>query len=252
MMMMNKKMLAIIGELVEKGAIFYLNDSGGKDSQAAKIIMSALAPSTQLVTIHAHLPEVEWQGTLEHAKKYAVGKYIEVQAVKTFFEMVEHRQMWPSPGIRQCTSDLKRGPIEKAIRAHVKETGNKLVVNCMGLRAEESSKRAKKKIFKRNDRNSKAGRDWFDLLPIHKLTTSQVFSTIKEANQVPHWAYAKGMTRLSCCFCIMASKGDLKTAAKLNPELYKRYLAIEKKINHALIMPTKKSDRRFLDEVVNQ
>lgn len=240
-----------ISELRKQGAIFYLNDSGGKDSQAMKIMMSRLVPSWQLVTVHAHLPEVEWQGTADHSKKYAVGKYIKVQAGKTFFEMVEHRQMWPSPKNRQCTSDLKRGPIEKVIRRHVKRTGRDLVVNCMGLRAEESSRRAKAKVFKFNERNSKAGRVWFDLLPIHNLTTMQVFQVIKDAGQEPHWAYSKGMSRLSCCFCIMASKSDLKIAAKLNPELYKKYSDMEKKIGQTLLMPTKKN-RKFLKEVIEE
>ncbi len=247
---MAQKTIAIIKALVKKGAIFYLNDSGGKDSQVTKIIMSGLVPDNQLVTIHAHLPGVEWKGTSAHAKKYTVGQYIEVKANKTFFEMVDHRQMWPSPKNRQCTSDLKRGPIEKAIRAHVKETGNKLVVNCMGLRAEESSSRAKAKIFKFNHRNSKAGRTWYDLLPIHELTTIQVFSIIKKAAQEPHWAYKKGMSRLSCCFCIMASKHDLQIAANLNPELYKKYLRMERKINQTLLMPSKTAGRRFLDEAL--
>jgi 3'-phosphoadenosine 5'-phosphosulfate sulfotransferase (PAPS reductase)/FAD synthetase len=36
---------------------------------------------------------------------------------RTYLEMVEQRGMFPSPQYRQCTSDLKRGPIEKFIRS---------------------------------------------------------------------------------------------------------------------------------------
>lgn len=36
---------------------------------------------------------------------------------RTYLEMVEHRGMFPSAQYRQCTSDLKRGPIEKYIRS---------------------------------------------------------------------------------------------------------------------------------------
>jgi DNA sulfur modification protein DndC len=71
---------------------------------------------------------------------------------KTFFDMVEHRGMFPSPSTRQCTSDLKRGPIEREIRRYLKahpEFGG-LVVNCMGMRAEESPGRSKLQTFKRN------------------------------------------------------------------------------------------------------
>lgn len=241
-----------INNFVNMGALFYLNDSGGKDSQAMKIVMARHVPKDQIVTIHAHLPGVEWEGTSEHAQKYAVGHYMEVTATKTFFEMVDHRKMWPSPKNRQCTSDLKRGPIEKAIRHHVKKTSSNVVVNCMGMRAEESAKRAKAQTFKHNVRNSKAGRLWFDMLPIHDLLIDDVFATITNATQEPHWAYKKGMTRLSCCFCIMASKGDLKTAAELNPVLYKKYVEKEKELDVTIMMPSKKHGRLFLNEIIGR
>lgn len=239
----------IIAGLVKRGATFFVNDSGGKDSQAMKIVIDLLVPESQIVTIHADLPGVEWEGTADHAEKYAVGEFIKVTATKTFFDMVNHRKMWPSPKNRQCTSDLKRGPIEKAIRAHVKKTGNKLVVNCMGLRAEESSNRAKAKIFKYNVRNSKAGRIWWDLLPIHSMLETEVFELIEMANEEPHWAYKAGMSRLSCCFCIMASKSDLITAARLNPGLYKKYALKERELDVTIMMPSKKNGRQFLPDI---
>ncbi|MER9628358.1 hypothetical protein [Mesorhizobium sp. M0296] len=52
------------------------------------------------------------------------------------------------------------------------------------------------------------------------------------------------MTRLSCVFCIMASRGDLRTAAKLKPELYRRYVETEKRIGHTFSM-----NRQPLEEV---
>jgi hypothetical protein len=36
---------------------------------------------------------------------------------RTYLEMVEQRRIFPSAQFRQCTSDLKRGPIDKFIRA---------------------------------------------------------------------------------------------------------------------------------------
>ena len=38
-------------------------------------------------------------------------------------------------------------------------------------------------------------------------------------------AYGMGMSRLSCVFCIMASRADLRTAARLQPALYRRHVA---------------------------
>jgi 3'-phosphoadenosine 5'-phosphosulfate sulfotransferase (PAPS reductase)/FAD synthetase len=242
-----------IKELAARGALFVVNHSGGKDSQAMFIKVSALVPKDQILVIHADLPGVEWEGTEAQARRYTgdLGfAYMVVRAEKTFYDMVRHRKMWPSPKYRQCTSDLKRGPIEKAIRHAVKDRDNKLVVNCMGLRAQESCTRKKtcESPLKLNEGNSKAGREWYDMLPIHDWSEEEVFQAIADEGQEPHWAYAAGMGRLSCRFCIMASKGDLQTAARLNPEAFSEIVAIEKEIDQTLVMPRKGQPRQFLEE----
>lgn len=221
-------------------ALFIVNHSGGKDSQAMLIRLRRIIPLDRLVIIHAHLPEVEWDGVIEHIDTTSPGieRHV-VTAVKTFFEMVEHRGMFPDKHRRQCTSDLKRGPIEKKIREISKTKGYDLIINCVGLRGEESTGRAKLEKFKFSERNSKAGRRWYDWLPIHTLTRDEVFKEIREAGESPHWAYGKGMTRLSCCFCIMANKNDLTIASKLRPELFQRYVETEKRLNHTLQMSGK-------------
>ena len=104
----------------------------------------------------------------------------------------------------------------------------------MGMRAEESVARARKLPWRRNDRMSVAGREVFDWLPIFDLSIEDVFRTIRDAGQSPHWAYAAGMSRLSCVFCIMASRADLHTAAQLQLALYQRYIALERRIGHTL------------------
>lgn len=229
-----------IQNLIGRGALFVVNHSGGKDSQAMLIELRAVIPAAQLLVIHADLPEVDWPGIREHIDATAAGLPIIVcRATKTFFQMVERRGMFPSPQQRQCTSDLKRGPIEREIRryllAHPEFRG--LVVNCMGLRAQESSSRARLETFKLSTKNSVAGREWYEWLPIHELSTPQVFETIAAAGQKPHWAYAAGMSRLSCCFCIMGNRADTQTAARLNPELYRRYVETERRIGKTFRMP---------------
>lgn len=240
-----------IADLIDRGALFVVNHSGGKDSQAMMLKIKRLVPASQILVIHADLPGVDWPGCLDLIKETCEGFEVqEVVAVKTFEDMVRHRQMFPSPKYRQCTSDLKRGPIEKAIRHHIKDNDlSGLVVDCQGLRAEESASRAKAKVFTFNKRNSKAGREWYTWLPIHHWSTERVFAEIKAAGQEPHWAYAAGMERLSCCFCIMASKKDLVTAARLAPEVYKKMVDLEKEINYTMIMPKKGEAPRYLEEI---
>jgi len=240
-----------IQSLISRKALFVVNHSGGKDSQAMLIKIRELVPAEQILVVHADLPGVEWEGTFDKVVETSKGlEVIRVTAVKTFEDMVMHRGFWPSPSYRQCTSDLKRGPIERAIRQWVKaHSHHGLIVNCMGLRADESCQRAKATPFKLNEGNSVAGREWYDWLPIHDMTEEEVYETIAEAGQEVHWAYTAGMKRLSCVFCIMASGHDLNTAAKLNPEMYAKFVAMEKAIDQTFVMPAKGKGRRFLPEV---
>jgi 3'-phosphoadenosine 5'-phosphosulfate sulfotransferase (PAPS reductase)/FAD synthetase len=102
----------------------------------------------------------------------------------------------------------------------------------MGLRAEESRARAKLDHLKVNQMLSKAGRFIYDWLPIHDWSTADVFETIADAGQVPHWAYADGNERLSCMFCIMGSPRDIKHAARINPELAAKYARLEERTGY--------------------
>lgn len=232
--------------------LYVINHSGGKDSQAMYLLMRENIPAENMVVIYSHLPEVTWPGTEEHIiNTIGDSEFHVVRARKTFFEMVYHRMMFPSPSNRQCTSDLKRGPIEKKIKEICNKRGFNKVINCMGLRAEESPGRAKKEAWRRVESKCNSKREWYEFLPIHDWKVDQVFKFIHSRGQEPHWAYAEGMTRLSCCFCIMASDDDIRTAARLMPDLAKRYMEVEREINHTLLMPAK-GVRRFLSDIINK
>ena len=233
-----------IRQLRDRGALFVISHSGGKDSQAMAAVIRQAVPASQLLVIHAHLPGAEWDGVKEHIEATTPDgvEVLYCEAVKTFEQMVLSRGMFPSPKYRQCTSDLKRGPIKKAIRHWIKRTGHSgLVVECIGLRAQESTSRAKTcaQPLKFDAGNSKAGREWYTWLPIAQFSTEQVFETIAGAGEQPHWAYGAGMSRLSCCFCIMASADDLRVSAQRNPDLYARYVALELHVNHTMSMSRK-------------
>ena len=235
-----------------RGTLVVCSHSGGKDSQAMYLFLKNVVPSDRLVVIHAALGVVEWPGTIDHIKK-TISHELEIVSNhnKTFLQMVERRGMWPSPKNRQCTSDLKRGPIRARIRQICNKRGFDMVIDCLGLRAEESAARSKKKVFQRIESQCNSKRNWCQWLPIHDWTTKAVFDFIEMNGQNPHWAYSQGMTRLSCSFCIMSSEKDLKTAAKLRPDLLKVYVDLEDKIGHTFIMPTKKNGKRNLAQIIN-
>lgn len=238
--------LPSIAELIESGALFVANHSGGKDSQAMLICLLDQVPAAQVVVVHASLGEHEWEGALELAETQARNAglpFIVARSVKTLFEMVNHRytvrpgpnsSCWPSSSNRQCTSDLKRDPITREVRRYAKAHGFSRIVTCMGIRAAESPGRAKRAIMSRSERNSIAGRDWYEWLPIHRLSTAEVFAAIARAGQSPHWAYAAGNERLSCVFCIMGSARDIANGARHRPELLARYLEIEERTGYTM------------------
>ncbi|MBW3512900.1 phosphoadenosine phosphosulfate reductase family protein [Janthinobacterium sp. NKUCC06_STL] len=243
-------------DLIARGAMFVINHSGGKDSQAMYLLLRGLVPAVQRVIVHADLGEVEWPGAVDQIKATTAGEPLHVcRSRRGLLQMIAERGMFPSPSQRQCTSDLKRGPIERTVRAVTRERKAAgieawgLVVNCMGMRAEESPGRSKLTPFKRHEGNSKAGREWYDWLPIHDLTTVEVFARIAAAGQAPHWVYAAGMSRFSCCFCIMSNKADLTTAARLNPDLYRRYVELERLTGQVMMMPSKSKGRMTLEQI---
>jgi DNA sulfur modification protein DndC len=228
--------------MVNLGAQFYISHSGGKDSQAMYDYLVRIGvPHDQITVVHANLGEVEWPGVIDHIKANISHELHVVKAGKTFLEMVETRYQkrpevpcWPSPKHRQCTSDLKRGPLQKFMRNHMKDNGYTLAVNCMGLRAEESAGRAKIHPVRLNVPMSKAGRTVHDWLPIHSWKVGRVWKEIKQAGQQPFHAYQSGNERLSCMFCIMGCDGDLRNAASHNPELAQKYIDLEERTGYTM------------------
>ena len=228
-----------ITNAVADGALFVVNHSGGKDSQAQYAVISSLVPADQIVVVHADLgDDVEHLGVQAHIRDNVSHELHVTKAVwkdgspKTLINAIERRGKFPSSAQRYCTSDLKRGPCEKVIRRLAQESGRNIVVSCFGFRAEESAARAKRPVLTLNQRNSKAGRTWYDFNPIHDLTTQEVFEVIAAVGQEPHPVYAEGNDRLSCVFCILGSDNDLCNGARLRPDLYRRYVELERRLGH--------------------
>ena len=226
-------------DMIERGTLVAVNSSGGKDSQAMTILLSRIVPREQMIVIHAPLRELEWPGAVEHIQDTLPGGVplilASVASGKSLLDRVEERSKFPRIHQRWCTASHKRGPIERELRRYLKahpRFGGQLV-NCLGLRRDESAVRAKRVPWRRNDRMSVAGREVFDWLPVFDLSTEDVFRVIRDAGQSPHWIY-RHLSRCSCSFCIFSSPTDLRRAAELRPDLYRRYAQLERRIGHTL------------------
>ncbi|WP_422105554.1 phosphoadenosine phosphosulfate reductase family protein [Winogradskyella sp.] len=231
---------------LNKYDLVVVNSSGGKDSVCALYMIVSMAkhqkfPLSRIKVSHQDLGDMEWKGTKELVKKQAAmfGLFVEIEKridkngyAEDLLEYVERRGMWPSRNQRYCTSDFKRAPGDKVIRRLSNKIDAKRVLSVFGFRKEESPQRAKKKRLSLIKRLTTNTREVYECNPILHWTTDRVWSCINNHSLPYHDAYAKGMPRLSCIFCIFSPFDALVVAGKENPELLDRYVEVEKKIGH--------------------
>ena len=245
-------------ELRDRGAYFYIGHSAGKDSMAMYEAVVKHVPWDKVIVMHADLGDIEYAGNKDFIRKNIDGR--ELHIAESFnkagdkvdlFDMIRARRIFldtpsakhpnarrdapafPSSAARFCTSDLKTGPIWREIR----RDGHPLVVNCVGIHAEESKSRAGKvakkgtlNINKKNTVHKKVDREAYDWWPIAHWKIDEVWAEIAEAGKEPHPAYANGNERLSCVFCIFGSPNDLANGAKARPDLLAKYIALEEEV----------------------
>lgn len=227
--------------------VILVNDSGGKDSNKMLnvVVNKAIEHDVldKVVIAHAEMEE-EWQGTVElvksHADQFGLRFEKEKRPQGSLLDHVKERGKWPSPQQRFCTSDHKRGQIHKIYTRLVKEfraKGRKtpvIIINCLGMRAEESPGRKKLPVFAFDKRASNGRREVYNWLPIHKVTDKEAFDSIGTLPTADHKCYSCGIKRASCVFCIYAPDHQIQRAAMLpeNQELWKKYLDLEKEIDH--------------------
>src|SRR5262249_28161656 len=222
----DRRMIATDPVDLKRYDLILINTSGGKDSALTAWYVAQLAEGlgvkSRVHAVHATFPE-EWPGTVDLVKRQCAALGIPLHIVSRgegLLDYVERRQKWPSSQARYCTSEFKRAPIAKLITALAprRQAGRVRVMNIMGMRAAESPARAKRVPVERDARRTNSVRVVDSWLPIFRLSTQEVWALIHQHGLEMHAAYAAGMPRLSCCFCIFAPKSALMLAGQLNPE----------------------------------
>lgn len=226
--------------------VVLLNSSAGKDSQAMLTHVVEMADEqkvdrSKLVVVHADLGRVEWAGTRELAEEQAKFYGLRFEVVRRdrgdLLDQIEARGMFPSSTARYCTSDQKTSQVAKLMTQLVRdfqslENRPMRILNCLGIRAQESTARAKKVAFGPDRPASNGKRHVTRWLPIFEWTEAKVWDVISDSGVPYHPAYDAGMPRLSCVFCVLAGKKELVLAARLNPELAQEYVNVEARIGH--------------------
>lgn len=221
-----------------KDSTIVVSFSGGKDSVTMLDLLVKQYPGNKMHVVFAdtgweHPGAEEWS---RDAVKTISGLPLHVvrNVNKDFFDMVRHRQKFPSPSCRQCTSDLKRDPIYKWIRNNVKEFN---IINAMGLRAAESRSRAKMNAWKHNKRLSNSRREVVDWLPIHTWSDESVYTWIKDHDLPLHPVYGY-LDRFSCRVCIFSTDDNIRQIAIHDPQAIEKIAEIEQEIGFTM-HPTK-------------
>lgn len=229
--------------------VIEISSSAGKDSLAMLHKVAALLREAGLldrgVVVHADLGRVEWAGTLELAREQArlAGLRFVARARPQgdLLAQVENLKKWPMPTQRFCTADHKRGQILAVMTALAREhraarglkpSAPVRILNCVGLRAEESPGRKKAPTIRIGARGT-SKRQQIDMwLPIQDWTEAEVWAAVRASGAPVHPAYAAGLPRASCCFCIYAPEEALRRAGRANPQLLAEYVALEERIGH--------------------
>ncbi len=179
--------------------IILANSSAGKDSQAMldylAEITEPLGIKERVVVVHADLGRAEWKGTRELAEKQAHFFGFRFEVVRhsrlDLLSRIEERGQFPDPARRWCTLDFKRAPVQRLmtqLASHVLRERLRSphgfatcpeekvrILNCLGLRAEESPARAKKSRFQIDGRASNGKRRVDTWLPIQHWTEREVW-----------------------------------------------------------------------------
>lgn len=194
-----------------------INFSGGKDSSAMLAFLCERYPRVRKHVVMAdtgweHPDAIEWSRSI--VDRFDLPLHVVRNPNKTFSEMVERRGKFPAPEQRQCTSDLKRNPINTWIRRNVQD---RVVVSAMGMRAQESSGRAKLKVLTRDNRETNSKRTLWKYHPILKWSEIEVRSYLAERGIPLHPVY-QYLNRFSCRVCIYMGKHDLQAVQQHDPE----------------------------------
>jgi 3'-phosphoadenosine 5'-phosphosulfate sulfotransferase (PAPS reductase)/FAD synthetase len=242
----------IITTLLNDHAPVAIGVSGGKDSDAAAFAtleyLISVGHRGPRLLIHSDLGRTEWAESLPQCERLAerlgtelvvvrrqagdmldrwltrwannVERYCNLECVKLILP-------WSTAAMRFCTSELKTAVI---CRELVRRFPGQTIVSVAGIRRDESPGRAKAPICRQQNKLTSAthqttGYDW---LPILDWTKQDVIDLHTARGFPLHEAYTTN-SRVSCVFCILASRADLvaSTTWPEHADLYRAMVDLE-------------------------
>lgn len=208
---------------------FWLAFSGGKDSQ---VLYHLALMSGVKFQAHMNLTSIDPPEVIRFVKR----NYPDVKMIKpkmSIYDMARKKRIPPTMRLRWCCAEFK-------------ETAGAGYVTLIGIRKEESSRRAKREVFEKTDRNPKKRKQWnFDQFSEHEESMVQCMGNGKEKivvspildwtekdiwkflndNKIKHCElYDKGYTRIGCICCPMATFNTKQRELQDYPHVKKNWI----------------------------
>lgn len=243
---------AEIKALLDMNAPIGIGCSGGKDSGAVAIrlveYLKEVGYTGEVVLIHSDLGCIEWTESLPQCERLARRLGLELIVTRraagdlmmrweqrwdncltryTDLSCIKVIPCWSTPSMRFCTSELKTAQICSTLR---KRFPGQDIISVTGIRHDESANRAKMSCSQVQPKLSTKDLTGFNWNPIITWKTPEVYTYLEEKNEPLHEAYTVfGLSRVSCCYCIMSSGPDLLAAANCEEthEVYRRIVQLE-------------------------
>lgn len=209
-----------------------VNFSGGKDSTVAILEALKQYPKDEIILCYQDTG-AEYLETEGHVKKIA--NRLELPLVilkreKDFWDIARQRKFFPTPGVRWCTSYLKRDLLGHWITQNFRSSGVELIL-VTGIRAEESL--ARSRLHEWEDPRDihtvqSVSRVWF---PCLDMSEKEIYDRVKAEGLELHPCY-EFAKRCGCWCCIFAPRGEVREYAEMRPEVYKNACLLEDEIKN--------------------
>lgn len=182
--------------------------SGGKDSTCMALLLKEAD-----IEFDSFFVDTGWEHetTVEYVQDYLpqyIGPIKILQKEGGMVELIRNRGYFPGKSFRYCTGELKITPAKDYLLSMDIDP-----VNAVGIRAQESVKRAK---YPEWEYSSELQCDVWR--PILRFSEEDVIMMIKRHGLRPNPLYLIGSPRVGCWPCIFASKKNIRMIANEDPE----------------------------------
>jgi 3'-phosphoadenosine 5'-phosphosulfate sulfotransferase (PAPS reductase)/FAD synthetase len=193
-------------------SVFIVNVSGGKDSTATILAMREAEIPCRYVFADTgwEMPQTyEYLAYLERKLGITIDR---VGKRGGMIGMIKSERSFPNPRVSWCTDKLKIRPLRRYFEAVAEETDCD-TVSVVGIRAEESARRAEMPEFQFDDRWG--GYVW---RPIMGWLVADVLAAHHRHGVEVNPLYRLGFDRVGCAPCKNSTKAQIELFATLAPE----------------------------------